>query len=223
MKLLLIEDDSKLSDHLATSLKEHGFFVTIIPTAKALSDCLMDPIQADFIVLDRLLGSVDTKSFFSRVKSKWPHAPILVLSAISTPNEKIDLINLGADDYLGKPFSTGELIARIRALIRRTTSTNTNYHLVGNLIVDLMKRSISVGERAETLSAKEFLLLRALSNESGRIWSKNDLLDYVWGQASDVNTNVVEATVTNVRKKLQDLGSSITIKNMRNSGYWIEA
>jgi DNA-binding response OmpR family regulator len=223
MKLLLIEDDFKVADHLATSLKEQGFLVTNISTASALTECLKDSVQADFIILDRLLGNIDTKSFFHRIKSKWPHAPILVLSAISTPNEKIDLINMGADDYLGKPFSTGELIARLRALIRRTIATSSNYHQVGNLIVDLMKRSISVGAHAETLSAKEFLLLRALSNEPGRIWSKNDLLDYVWGQAADVNTNVVEATVTNIRKKLQDLGSNMTIKNMRNSGYWIEA
>jgi len=223
MKLLLVEDDSKLADHLATSLKEQGFCVSVVSTARDLTEYLNVSVEVDLVVLDRLLGRIDTKVFFARIKSRWPHAPVLVLSAISTPNERIDLINLGADDYLGKPFSTGELIARIRALVRRTAAVNTNYRQVGNLIVDLMKRSVSVGERSEMLPAKEFLLLRALSNESGRIWSRNELLDYVWGQTSDVNTNVVEATVTNIRKKLQDLGSSTTIKNMRNSGYWIEA
>jgi two-component system OmpR family response regulator len=226
MKLFLIEDDARLAEHLAKNLNEHGFLVTHISNSTALTEVLKSAVQAEFIILDRLLGSVDTKAIFSRIKSKWPNAPILVLSAISTPNEKTDLINMGADDYLGKPFSAGELIARVRALVRRSINSNvtaSNYLQLGNLIVDLMKRTISVGDSAEILSSKEFLLFRALSQETGRIWSKNDLIDYVWGQSADINTNVVEATVTNVRKKLQELGSNVKIKNMRNSGYWLEA
>jgi DNA-binding response OmpR family regulator len=87
--------------------------------------------------------------------------------------------------------------------------------------VDSVNRDVSVGAASDSLPAKVFLLLRALCQEPGRVWSKHDLLDYVWGQASTVETNVVEATVTHLRKRLADLGTPVAIRNMRNAGYWI--
>jgi DNA-binding response OmpR family regulator len=222
MKVLLIEDDIRLAGYLIASLNEHGFIVSHIASADDLVQSLTESHPADVILLDRLLGGFDSKQDLPRVREKWPHASILILSAISTPNERTELLNMGADDYLGKPFSTSELIARIRASLRRTTAPAGNYVQLGNLVVDLIQRSISVDGHAELLPSKEFQLLRTLIQKPGRIWSKNELLDYVWGQAPDVGTNVVEATVANLRKKLQELYARVNIKNMRNSGYWIE-
>lgn len=222
MKLLLVEDDTKLAEHLVTNLREHGFFVTHVPDQMGLEAFLGNPSRIDIVVLDRLLGTFDSKMLLPKIRERWPQAPILVLSAISTPNERTDLLNLGADDYLSKPFSTQELVARIRATLRRTSAPASTYISIGNMIVDSVKRIVSVGDKHTTLPTKEFLLLRTLTQEAGRVWSKNELLDYVWGHASNVETNVVEATIANLRKKLSEVGAGVSIRNMRNAGYWIE-
>lgn len=221
MRLLLLEDDLKLALHLEDSFKDHGFLSIIVSSYKELCDTLKSPITVDFVIMDRILGTFDSKDLLPEIKNKWPSAPTIILSAISTPNERTDLINLGADDYIGKPFSTLELVARIRALLRRTSMPGGNYLQVGNVMIDSMKRIISVGNKTDCLPAREFSLLRTLAQDPNRIWSKEDLLDYIWGQSSAVETNVVESTVTNVRKKLEELGANVLIRNMRNAGYWI--
>jgi DNA-binding response OmpR family regulator len=222
MKLLLVEDDARLAEHLSESFKNHGFVVDHVSNQEDLDSAIAVKNQVDFVILDRLLGAHDSKDSLPKIRKRWPATPVLILSAISTPNERTDLINLGADDYLGKPFSTQELIARVRALLRRNSVPAGVYLQIGNLIIDSVKRIISVGSSVETLPAKEFLLLKTLAQESGRVWSRNELLDYVWGLNVDVETNVVEATIANLRKKLGDIHAQISIKNMRNAGYWIE-
>jgi two-component system OmpR family response regulator len=222
MKLVLLEDDTKLANLLIQSFKEIGFYTDHASNFQDFKKLLKSATQIDFMILDRLIGSEDTKNIIGDIRKDFPSVPIIVLSAISTPNEKTDLINRGVDDYLGKPFSSQELIARIRALLRRTSVPAQNYIQIGNLIIDSTKRIISVESRNELLPAKEFLLLHTLSQEKGRVWNKSDLLDYVWGQMADVETNVVEATIANIRKRLSDIGAHATIKNARNVGYWIE-
>ncbi len=221
VKLLLIEDDLKLIEHLGESLRDQGFLVSPVSNRDELAEVIAAPLKVDFVVMDRLLGTVDTKPFMPELRRKWPDVPIVVLSAISTPNERTELLNLGADDYIGKPFSTQELVARIRALMRRTSAPVGNYVQVGNLILDSMKRIVSVGEKSAQLPTREFSLLRTLALDPSRIWSKDELLDYVWGQTADVDTNVVESTIANVRKRLSDLGADVSIRNLRNAGYWI--
>lgn len=223
MNLLLVEDDLKLVELLSSNLREQGFLVSLAVSYTQLLDYLNSEVKVEIIVLDRLLHQNDTKDILPQIKIKWPNAPILILSAISTPNERTDLLNKGADDYLGKPFSTQELIARIKVLVRRTsTSTNSNYLKIGNLVLDTVTRTITVGEKSDVLPAKEFLLLRAMAKDCKRIWSKTELLDCVWGQSTELETNVVESTITNLRKRIGDLNANIAIKNMRNAGYWIE-
>lgn len=221
MRLFLIEDDLKLAQHLCDNLKDHGFHTTAFSSHQEVVEVLNSPLRPDFIVMDRLLGSADSKQLMPDIRKKWPQVPIIILSAISTPNERTDLLNLGADDYLGKPFSTQELIARIRALARRSSTPVNNYVQVGNLVIDSMKRIISVNDKAENLPTREFTLLHTLAIDPTRVWSKEELLDYVWGQSTNVDTNVVESTIANIRKKLKDLDATVSIKNLRNAGYWI--
>ncbi len=222
MKILLAEDDIRLAEHLVSNLREHGFLIKHVSDKVGLECSLADSDKIDVIILDRLLGAFDSKHLLPKMRQKWSGTPILVLSAISTPNERTDLLNMGADDYLGKPFSTQELIARVRALLRRTSAPTGNFIQVGNLTINSIKRIILVGNSFDVLPAKEFVLLLTLCQEPGRVWSKDDLLDYVWGHATEVETNVVEATITNLRKKLSEIGANIMIKNMRNTGYWVE-
>jgi DNA-binding response OmpR family regulator len=221
MRLLLIEDDLKLSNHLADSLKNYGFTATQASTQEAIRELLLAPLKIDFILMDRLIDGFDMKQLFPELKRLWPSVPTIVISAISTPNERTELIDLGADDYLGKPFSTQELVARMKALLRRSSMPVGNYIRAGNLIIDSLKRIISVGNKTDSLPPREFALLRTLALDPNRIWSKDDLLDYVWGQGADIETNVVESTIANVRKKLVDLQADVSIRNMRNTGYWL--
>lgn len=222
MNLLLIEDDQRLSEHISKNLITHNFSVTTVCSVDELEQILFSEKTYDILVMDRLLGNHDSKDYLLKIRKKWQSTPVLILSAISTPNEKADLINLGADDYLGKPFSNLELVARLNGLLRRRGQVNTYFSRAGDAILNTMTRTLTVHSATIQLSAKEFMILKLMFEDAKRIWSKNDLLDAVWGQNSFLETNVVEATITNLRRKLQDLKSSLKIQNMRNAGYWIE-
>lgn len=221
MRLLLVEDDLKLAGPLLETFKEQGFLASLARTRNDLVGAIQSSHEYDVVIMDRLLGQFDSKQLMPELRRKWPNTPLIILSAISTPNERTDLLNLGADDYLGKPFSTHELVARIRVQLRRAVSPVSNYFKVGDLIVDCLRRAAAVGEKSEILPTREFNLLRTLAAEPARVWSKDELLDYVWGQTTTVDTNVVEATIANLRRKLAELGSTVKIRNLRNAGYWI--
>lgn len=221
MKLLLIEDDSKLTAHLIENFQRSGFSPVAVSTVEELRAMIDSPMRFDVIVMDRLLGTNDTKTLLPEIRRKWSSAALVILSAVSTPNERSELLDAGADDYIGKPFSTKELLSRIRALLRRIASPPENYVQVGNLILDSMRRTISVDSEVSTLPAREFTLLRALATDPTKVWPRSELLDYIWGQSADVDTNVVEATIANLRKRLTELKANVTIKNLRNAGYWI--
>lgn len=221
-RLLYVEDDVKLGGYLQETLVSQGFDSTWVSNVDALIDAFENRKVFDLIILDRMIANIDTKDWIGRFKQAWPASPILILSAINTPSERTELINLGADDYLGKPFSTQEVVARANALLRRMGSAPSTYTAIGNTVIDQMKRLVLVQEKSEYLPAKEFLLLRTLASEPGRVWSKDSLLDRIWGSNPGVETYVVEATITHLRRKLTDMGSVLQIRNMRNAGYWIE-
>ncbi len=222
MRVLLVEDDNQLSVLLADSLHKNGFAVTSITNPGALAAELEEASKYAVVVLDRLLGAFDTKEFLPAMKARWPHTPVVILSAVSTPSERTDLLNLGADDYLGKPFSTQELLARIRVVQRRAGSAAGPLLVLGNTTLDSISRIAKAGRAAVTLPAKEFLLMKVLCDSPGQVWSRTELLEKVWEMRPDSETNVVEATVTNLRRRLSGIGSNLQIRNMRNSGYWIE-
>lgn len=222
MKVLLLEDDIKLAQFLVTSLSEVNYQVEHASTLPEFQDLVNSTDDIGVLIMDRLIGNEDSKTLLPKIRALRPSTPIIMLSAISTPNEKTDLLNLGVDDYMGKPFATQEFIARIRALLRRSQVSTQSHLRVGNLMIDSTKRTISVDSKTDLLPSKEFLLLHTLSQQKGRVWSKYDLLESIWGQTADIETNVVEATIANIRKRLHDMGALVSIKNSRNVGYWIE-
>lgn len=219
---MIIEDDTEIAAFVSQYLNTKGVAVTLAANRSEIEAALRRKEDFTCIVLDRLIENFDTKSLLPDFKKTWPQVPIIVLSAISTPEEKTELLNMGVDDYLGKPFSAGELYARIQARSRQNFVAQEQFLRLGNTIVDVLKRKVIVNEQQLSLPSKEFLLLQNLVKEPGKVWSKTDLLDSIWGTYLKSESNVVETTIMNLRKKLLEVGSNIQVKNSRNSGYWIE-
>lgn len=220
--VLLIEDDSRLSENISSLFQTEGFEVTSVSTPAHIQDCLQNRTDYEVIILDRLLQTHDTKNDVKAIKTRWPSSPLIILSAINTPVERTDLINLGADDYLGKPFLSQELVARVKALKRRYAITPQSFRQLGNTLFDMSKRTLTINGVCELLTTKEYLMIKILSDDMGRVYSRSELLELGWGADSQVESNVVESTIANLRKRLNQLGSVLQIRNMRNAGYWLE-
>jgi len=223
MKILIVEDDVEIGEMLSKILVHQGYSSLTVSTKEDIKNVLQSNLVFNCIILDRLIEDIDTRDLVGEFKGRWPKAAIIVLSAISTADERVTLLNAGVDDYLGKPFSSSELIARIQAILRRQTKDENAFLRVGNTVIDPIKRLVIVSGNQVMLPSKEFLLLKALCDNPGKVWNKFDLLDSVWGMYLKGETNVVETTILNVRRKLADLQSDISIKNSRNTGYWVEA
>lgn len=222
MKVLLVEDDIEICQFVSQYLNTKGLAVTTANNRSEIEACLRTKDSFNCIILDRLIENIDTKTLLPEFKKTWPNVPVIILSAISTPEEKTELLNMGADDYLGKPFSAGELFARIQARSRNTQVSQEQYLKYGNTLIDLLKRKVIVNDQQTTLPSKEFLLLQNFMREPGKVWSKTDLLDTIWGTYLKSESNVVETTILNLRRKLTEMNSNLQVKNSRNSGYWIE-
>ncbi|RYZ73122.1 MAG: response regulator transcription factor [Proteobacteria bacterium] len=224
LQILLVEDDLKLAANLQKLLVMEGARVDPVGNVAELNEILVSAKSTySLIILDRLLGRTDTKDLVPEIRKTWASVPILVLSTINTPMERSDLLNLGVDDYLGKPFLNQELIARVRALSRRAKRADESFRQVGNSILNFNRFTIQIENRGEvTLPQKEFLLLKQLTREVGRVWSREDLLASVWGNQISAESNVLEATITHLRRSLEACKSSLKLKNLRNVGYFIE-
>lgn len=220
--LLLVEDDRRLADHISTLMQSEGLAVHQASSFAEMKEYLTSGQSFSAIILDRLLDGGDTKGMVADLKRRWPGAPVCVLSAINTPLERAELLDLGADDYMGKPFVSGELLARLRALMRRANTAPSNYRAIGDLVLNVPHRTLMCAGEQASLTTKEFMVFKLLSEEPGRVFSKMQLLEMVWNSNLEVETNVVEATITNLRRRVAELGSTVHIKNMRNAGYWLE-
>ena len=229
MNLLLIEDEIRVQNFLAEALRQDGYKVSCCSnydeTLALLANAGKD---LDLVLMDRLLGRVDAITLLPVIRTKCPNARVLVLSTVATGAQKAAVLDMGADDYMGKPFELVELKARLRLLARRGATPqspeNTMHRLTcGDLVIDLLEHKIWCNEKLVDLSNKEFQLLLTLVRQPGRVFSKFQLLDTVWSTQFEIESNVVEVTIRNLRKKLEDANSTVEILSRRNIGYWIEA
>lgn len=218
-RILIVEDEAKLLIHLARTITDEGFSTFTCASFAELENLLKIPVKRfDVVVLDRLLHGKDSAELVTRMKEVLPEVKIMILSAINSASEKTALLDLGADDYLAKPFSSDELVARIRVLLRR----NRPEIKFGNIILNTEKRTARVGDKEIPLQNKEFALLRTLIRTPGKVFNKIFLYEHVWEMSTEVESNVVEATVNKLRRRLEESGANVSIKSMRNKGYWIE-
>jgi len=225
MKIVILEDEKAVAEFLAQSIRTSGYkvqhFEELAPFHEFLTQQHSDPPQV--FVLDRLIHREDTADLLLKIKASFPDSKILFLSAIGTSGEKIKLLNAGADDYMSKPFSIEELIARIGVLCRRNlTSQTANILEVGNVSLNTLHHTVDVEGKRLELSKKEFQLLALLLSQPTRVFSRLQLLQKVWDSPEETASNVVEVTMKNLRKKLIESAAKVKIQSKRYLGYWLE-
>jgi len=226
MHILVIEDDPRLSEYLNEALGREGYTIEVCATIDEAESYMASQNEIPkLVILDRMLGREDGGTLIPKLKLRYPEVGILVLSSLDMPSEKARLIDSGAEDYLSKPFSLEELTARLRMIARRGASSKAEslIRALGNLSLDLKSQSASVGPAKLSLTRKEFQLLSLLMDSPGRVYNRFQILDRVWEIERLTESNVVETSIKNLRRKLEDAGSSAHIESRRNVGYWIEA
>jgi DNA-binding response OmpR family regulator len=220
MQLLVIEDERRIRSFLAHGFEAEGFHVD------ATADGLDGLARAsdghyDLIVLDLLLPGLDGLAVLRELRLRQPDVPVVIVSARTDLPTKLRGFQLGASDYVSKPFSLDELVARIRAQLRRAHGSDQRMEIqAGELVLDLALRQARLDGRAVPLSDREYRLLHHLLEHAGEVVSRERLLSAVWGYHFDPGSNVVDVCVRRVRKKL---GPSAPIETVRHAGYRIAA
>jgi len=220
-KILVVDDDEPVATSVCDLLREEGY------AAKAVTDPrkaieTFTAFQPDLVILDVLMPSVDGISLCLQLRRE-SDVPVLFLSAKREPPDRVVGLRIGADDYIGKPFDSDELLARIGALLRRGRAPRDDGHgqlRFGRFVIDLGSVQAIAGERHIPLTPTEFKLLRTLAHEPGRVFTRDDLLTTVWGYEPGSDTRLVDVHVGRLRKKLQDAEvSEVLIETSRGFGY----
>lgn len=220
MKILIVEDERLLADSLKTLLEKKGFQVEAVYDGETGEEYAQLGVY-DLLILDVMMPKLDGYELARRVRASRCGVPILMLTARSALEDRVQGLNAGADYYLTKPFDSRELLACINALLRRQGSQVDELTL-GNTALDLATGMLVCGERSVRLSAKEFDVMRALLQAGGANLSKESILARVWGYDSNATENHVEVYVGFLRKKLASIGSDIKITAIRRLGYHLE-
>lgn len=220
MKILIVEDERLLADSLCILLQSKGFQTDAVYDGESGADYAETGIY-DLLILDVMMPGMDGYQVARSVRAKRCSTPILMLTARSSVEDRIEGLNAGADYYLTKPFDTRELLACINALLRRQ-GNQVDELSFGNTVLDLSTSTLVCGDQSVRLSAKEFDVMRLLLQYGNRNLSKDMILGRVWGYDSTAVENHVEVYVGFLRKKLRSIGSNIRIEAARRLGYHLE-
>lgn len=223
MKILLAEDEPKTGAYLQQGLREAGFSVDWLSTGNdALQQALGDTY--DLLILDVMMPGMDGWQVLGQLRAAGQQQPVLFLTARDSVEDRVKGLELGADDYLIKPFAFSELLARVRTLLRRGATSHTVTQLqIADLEVDLLKRRAVRAEQRIELTAKEFALLELLLRRRGEVLSKALIASQVWDMNFDSDTNVIEVAIRRLRAKIDDGFEPKLIQTARGMGYFIDA
>ncbi|MFL6708229.1 MAG: response regulator transcription factor [Massilia sp.] len=219
MHVLLVEDDAVLGDGISRMLESQGMRVELVGDG-LLADQLLGRSTADVAVIDIGLPGIDGFEVVRRLRGRASALPVLLLTARDAVADRVRGLEIGADDYLVKPFASAELVARIRALARRNAAKASTLGL-GRLHLDLDTRRARIGERAIELSVREWAVLEYLLQNAGRVVSKQQIVDAIAPWGDELTLNAVEVYVSRMRLKLPDAG--VAIRTIRGFGYMLEA
>ncbi len=220
MKLLVIEDEAKIASLLKKGLQGQGFTVDISGDGEdGFERATKTPYDA--IVIDIMLPKRDGLSVLKMLRTRKVTAPVMIITARGDVNERVEGLNLGADDYMAKPFSMDEVVARIRALVRRVTGETITLYKVGDLMMNLVTREVSRGSRRINLTVREFRLLEHLMQLPGQVVTRTQLIERVWEYHFDPGTNLVDVYIQRLRRKIDDGEDVKLIQTVRGVGYCV--
>ena len=221
MRILIAEDEIATAKALKLLLEKAKYSVDIVHTGTDAWDYISAGAY-EVIVLDIMMPGLSGLEVLSLMRSHHIATPVLMLTAKAEVEDRVAGLEAGADDYLPKPFATSELIARIKALGRRSESYSDALQTVGNLVLDGSRYEMRVGSEAVSLTNKEYQLMELFVLHPGRVFSTEHLMDKIWGFESDSDIDVVWTHIGYVRKKLRGLGADVEIKTIRGAGYALE-
>ena len=221
MRVLLVEDQKKLASFIRQALVEAGFIVDVVHDGEHALE-LASTRPYDGLVLDIMLPGRDGLSLLRLLRSRLIATPALFLSARGEVSERIEGLELGADDYVAKPFDMSELVARVKALVRRSGSEPASVLRVGDQTIDLMLRQVSRGQRQIVITPREFALLEFLARTPGRVVTRTQIIEKVWEYHSDPETNVIDVYTGHLRRKLNEGGEINLLHAVRGVGYKLQ-
>lgn len=222
MRLLLAEDERELADALAMILKHNHYSVDVVYNGRDALDYL-EGQEYDGAVLDIMMPGMDGLTVLKKIRSVGNAVPVLLLTAKSGVDDRVEGLDGGANDYLTKPFDTRELLARIRAMTRRQAAEVDNLLHCGNLTLDKSTFEITAPGGRMRLGNKEFQMLEMLMANPGQVLGVERFMERVWGYGSDTEASVVWVNISYLRKKLLAVGADVQIKAVRNQGYSLES
>lgn len=222
MKILLVDDERALVQALEQILKQNKYSVDVCFNGEDGLDMALSGIY-DLIILDVMMPKLDGFSVLKALRSNKFDTPVLMLTAKSETQDKIQGLNLGADDYLSKPFDTEELLARVKALLRRKEKFTGDVLSFGDLKLNRDTFEISANDKKISLGKKEFQILEMLILSAGKSIEKERFVEKIWGFDSEAEYNTIEVYVSFLRRKLNAVGSIVEIKSLRGIGYTIGA
>ena len=219
MRILVVEDERKVASFIRQGLEEEGHVVEVARDGAAALDLLLDSPPYDLVVLDVMLPKRDGLDVLKTLRARGVRTPVLILTARDAVADKVAGLDLGADDYLTKPFAFEELLARVRALLRRGTDQRASVLRLGDLTLDPVTREARRGRRRIELTAREYSLLDYFLRQPGRVLTRPMIAEHVWGLDFDSESNLIDVYIGYLRRKVDAPGESRLLHTLRGSGY----
>lgn len=218
MHILFVEDEAKIANFVNAGLREYGFVVDYCDNGdEGYSRALYN--EYDALVLDIMVPGKDGLAILKSLRREKRNVPVILLTARNELDDRLEGLNLGADDYIAKPFFVEELVARIHAVVRRSIGDRQNILSAGSIKLDCIKREVTGDRQVVELTSREFNLLEYLMRSPGRVFTRTQILEHVWGYDFNPTTNVVDVCVQRIRKKLDPIGGSPWLESVRGVGY----
>ncbi|QSJ20498.1 response regulator transcription factor [Nostoc sp. UHCC 0702] len=218
MHVLFVEDETKIANFVQAGLKEQGFVVDYCDNG---NDAYIQAMENEYdaIVLDIMIPGKDGLAILKSLRQAGRNVPVILLTARNELDDRLEGLNLGADDYIAKPFFVEELVARIHAVMRRSFSDRQNMLCVGPLKLDRITREVTCDGQVVELTTREFNLMEYLMRSPGRVFTRTQILEHVWGYDFNPSTNVVDVCIQRIRKKIDSIGGLSWIESVRGVGY----
>ena len=221
MKILLAEDEVDLNNVVTRYLKKNGYSVDSVLDGEEALDYL-EYSEYDLVILDIMMPKVDGFEVIKKLRDKGNHTSVLMLTARDSADDKVKGLDLGADDYIVKPFDFNELMARIRAVVRRKYGNSSNKLVIGDLILDTSEKSVTRAGKQIELTGKEYEVLEYLMQSKNRILSREQIKEHVWDFDYEGDSNIIDVLIKNIRKKIDIEDGKQIIYTKRGLGYIIK-